>query len=65
MFLNVNPIHCKLIFLFFIFYLKCYNFAWPLKNLAKHSTDFKDDDSESVKNKNEVIEEIVDKKEKG
>jgi len=36
-----------------------------LKNLAKHSTDFKDDDTESAENKNEVIEENLDKKEKG
>ncbi|XP_022174781.1 obscurin-like isoform X5 [Myzus persicae] len=32
--------------------------------LAKHSTDFQDDDKESAKNKNEDIEENVDKKEK-
>ncbi|XP_060875327.1 obscurin isoform X5 [Metopolophium dirhodum] len=32
--------------------------------LAKHSTDFKDDDNESAKSKNEDIEENVDKKEK-
>jgi len=36
-----------------------------LKNLAKHSTDFNDDDNESAKSKNEDIEENVDKKEKG
>jgi len=35
-----------------------------LKKIAKHSTDFNDDDSESAKNKNEDIEEKVDKKEK-
>ncbi|KAL4084740.1 hypothetical protein QTP88_027657 [Uroleucon formosanum] len=32
--------------------------------LAKHSTDFKDDDNESAKSKNEDIEENIDKKEK-
>ncbi|XP_026820139.1 obscurin-like isoform X5 [Rhopalosiphum maidis] len=32
--------------------------------LAKHSTDFKEDDNESAKNENEDIEENVDKKEK-
>jgi len=36
-----------------------------LKNLAKHSTNFNDDDKESAKNKNEDIEDNVDKKEKG
>jgi len=36
-----------------------------LKNLAKHSTDIKEDDNESAENKNEDIEENVDKKEKG
>jgi len=36
-----------------------------LKNLAKHSTDFKEDDNESTKNENEDIEENLDKKEKG
>ncbi|XP_025192239.1 obscurin isoform X4 [Melanaphis sacchari] len=32
--------------------------------LAKHSTDFQEDDNESAKNKNEDIEENIDKKEK-
>ncbi|XP_060852350.1 obscurin isoform X3 [Rhopalosiphum padi] len=32
--------------------------------LAKHSTDFKEDDNESTKNENEDIEENLDKKEK-
>lgn len=62
-FLNVDPIDFELIYL--IFNLKYYHFACTLKNLAKHSTDFKEDDSESAENKNEDIEENVDKKEKG
>lgn len=35
------------------------------KNLAKHSTDFQDDDDESVKDKNEDVEEDKNKIEKG
>lgn len=35
------------------------------KNLAKHSTNFQDDDDESVKDKNEDIEENKNKIEKG
>lgn len=62
-FWNVDPIDFELIYL--IFNLKYYHFAWTLKNLAKHSTDFKEDDNESAENKNEDIEENVDKKEKG
>lgn len=60
---NVNSILFELNVL--IFNLKCCNFAWTLKNLAKHSTDFKEDDNESTKNENEDIEENLDKKEKG
>jgi len=49
----------------FICNLKFYNFAWPCKNLAKHSTDVKDDDNESTKDINEDVEENIDKKGKG
>lgn len=36
-----------------------------LKNIAKHSTDFQDDDDESVEDKNADVEEDKNKIEKG
>lgn len=40
-------------------------FYKTIKNLAKHSTDYKNDDNESVIDSNEDIKDDIDKKQKG
>lgn len=49
-----------LFFIFYVFVLHAFFF-----NLAKHSTDYKDDSDESAKDENEDNKENIDKKEKG